>query len=240
MFNFFKSKTNKTKIADNFDINQINSQYIQTLKEQINNLTLKEIQEKDFIDFPIINLLSKELIEDIKNFRYDYTTANNPCLNEDREMFEFHIFLYLKIQTYLKKKFWKDKSISHLIFNYKHYLNNSYNNNIFDHYLLYQTKNFFKTLDDQNFIIFFNKVKNDTSNSYINTFILHILKSRRNLIPFTLNDLKIIDFLDVEVKEITYLFLKYDLFEYQNLFKSFDNIYISLEQSRIKHMISRF
>lgn len=245
MFNFFKSKTNKTQLPDNFDINQIDSQYIQTLQEQINNLTLKEVQEKDFIDFPIINLLSKELIEDIKKFRYDYTTANNPCLNEDREMFEFHIFLYLKIQSYLLDFFWINKINSQIIFNYIHYYDKFERTiNIFQLFKMFKLirfLHFLKTLNDVDFISFFNLLKKDRFSDRLPYFTFYILKHRDNLISETLSELPEIYYLSKkDINCFVQLFIKKNLFNHNECFKNNQEIYLCLEKHKNQYMISNF
>lgn len=245
MFNFFKSKINKTQLPDNFDINQINSQYIQTLKEQINNLTLKEIQEKDFIDFTIINLLSKELIEDIKKFKYDYTNANNPCLHEDRDMFEFHIFLYMKIQSYLLDFFWINKINSQIIFNYIHYYKKFETTiNIFELFKMFKLirfHHFLKTLNDVDFIYFFNLLKKDSYSDRLPYFTFYVLKHRDNLINETLCELPKIYYLSKkDIDCFVKLFIKKDLFNYSGVFKNNPELYLSLEKHKTEHMLSNF
>lgn len=243
MFDFlFKKKQIKTQLPDNFDINQIDSQYIQILQEQIKNLTLKEIQSKDFIDFPIINLLSKELIEDIKKFRYDYSNANNPCLDEDRDMFEFHIFLYFKIKSYLVKFIYKKNMTKNIIFNYNIYLSDNYTIMRLKFYgFNYNHLKFFEKLNDQDFILFFNLIKlNRSRDEDTLKFIFHILNERTHLIPDTFSELHNIECSKSKSIKIANLFIEKKLFQYDYFFK--DNPYINhtLEEFKIKHMISNF
>ncbi len=245
MFDFlFKNKQFKTQIPDNFDIYQIDSEYIKNLQEQIKNLTLKEIQSKDFIDFPIINLLSKELIEDIKKFRYDYANSNNPCLHEDRDMFEFHIFLYLKLRSYLLKIFLKKNMTRQLIFHYIHYYKmfetTIFTINFLKVFKLIRFHHFLKTLNDIDFIYFFNLLKNEPNSERLPYFTFYILKHRQNLIHETLHNIKYIDFSYQDIIDITDLFIKKNLFNYIDCFKNNPKLYLSLEKHKNKHILSNF